>query len=40
MLAAGDMTDDYKLHIFDLKADKVKDKSPLLCTGKYDRKKI
>jgi hypothetical protein len=40
MVAAGDMTDDYKLHIFDLQAPKVKGKAPLLCTGKLDRKKI
>lgn len=40
MIAAADMTDDYKLHIFDLKAEKVKGKSPLICTGKLDRKKI
>ena len=40
LVAAGDMTDDYKLHIFDLSAPKLKGKAPLLCTGKLDRKKI
>lgn len=40
LVAAADMTDDYKLHIFDLKDSPVKGKVPLLCTCKSDRKKI
>ena len=34
------MTDDYKLHVFDLTQQQVKGKVPHLAEGKKDRKKI
>lgn len=40
IVAAGDMTDDYKIHLFDLTAPKVKGKTLLVCTAKLDSKKI
>jgi WD40 repeat protein len=39
-VAVADMTDDYRVHIFELSAKSVKGKVPLLCSGKKDRKKV
>lgn len=39
-IAAADMTDDYQLHIFSMKAPLVKGKVQLLCSAKMDRNKI